>query len=151
MGTTVYIPIYDRIKNIVISKDLINLVYPNIKEVLGDDYKYAIDKETHYANNKILFEQYNIVFSGLGEQLFEISLHNFTDKCKKIFEPYGYHLIYSRGDIFISYEPLRFISTRGIEGYFIDFCETHPFETEAEGIILTCNKLIKEIKELLYD
>lgn len=86
MGTTVYIPVYETIKDIVISKDLINLVYPNIKEVLGTDYSFVINKEVHYANNKVLFEQYNIVFSVLGEQLFEISLDTFSVECKNYVE-----------------------------------------------------------------
>ena len=71
-------------KDLKISKELINQVYPVILEALGDSYNIEIVENTiDFCQNSKVIKNYNLLFSSFGEQQFEISLESFAFKCKE--------------------------------------------------------------------
>ena len=124
-------------KDLKISKELINQVYPVILEALGDSYNIEVVENTiDFCQNSKVIKNYNLLFSSFVEQQFEISLESFAFMCKEWALKQGY-FIYSTNE-------LSFIKT-----FSLETIETfsNGKDTEIECILKASEYILKEINE----
>ena len=122
-------------KDLKISKELINQVYPVILEALGDSYKAAIIEDTiDFCQNSKVIINYNLLFSSNGEQQFELSLESFAFKCKE--------WAFKRGlNLWTDY-----LGNCQIQDKDFQLLHDCYSDTEIECIIKACEWILKERK-----